>query len=162
VRVFYSFVALTGLGVKAGPLPTDPPVYRRLARLESDFVSKITATVEYSVYAPGQFDIQQALGFPRSEPWTLICHAYEVFQHVPFKDLTIATLAARFQMLTPARIERDGRDYTDLRDLRQTASSTLRIRRYVNIHQSAGRLPTRLRKVEMTAFGLERFDLVPA
>ncbi len=81
--------------VMAGPLPTDPAGMAAWQGSKVISSAKITATVEYSVYAPGQFDMSTALGFPTDPSLDSdYVYAYEVFSSsVPFKDLTIATIS---------------------------------------------------------------------
>jgi hypothetical protein len=91
----FLLLALMASAVKAGPLPTDPAGIAAWQGSKVISSAKITATVEYSVYAPGQFDMSAALGFPTDPSLDAdYVYAYEVFSSsVPFKDLTIATLA---------------------------------------------------------------------
>jgi hypothetical protein len=79
-----------------GFLPTDPAAMS--AWQNSKVISapsKISATVEYAVYAPGQFANSAALGFPTDPSGgTDYVYAYEVYATSPaVKDLTVQTTA---------------------------------------------------------------------
>jgi hypothetical protein len=88
------FLSLTAAAL-AGPLPLDPAGISWAQGSKIISSAKITATVEYSVYAPGQFSSSLALGNPADPSLGAdYVYAYEVFSSsVPFKDLTIATVS---------------------------------------------------------------------
>jgi hypothetical protein len=88
------FLTWTAAAV-AGPLPLDPAGISWAQGSKVISSAKITATVEYSVYAPGQFSSSLALGNPADPSFGAdYVYAYEVFSSsVPFKDLTIATVS---------------------------------------------------------------------
>lgn len=96
--LLFALVATLSSTAMAGPLPTDPAgmggVWQGSKVISS---TKITATVEYAVYAPGQFDQSGLafLNFPADPSLDAdYVYAYEVFSSsIPFKDLTVATLA---------------------------------------------------------------------
>jgi hypothetical protein len=75
----------------AGPLPTDPAAIAGWKGSQLFTTTKITATVEYAVYAPGQFSASAALGSPvdpsGGSDWV---YAYEIFAtNTPVLTLTV-------------------------------------------------------------------------
>lgn len=95
----FAVLLLAGIAA-AGPLPTDPnaiPGWQGSKVLTS---AKITATVEYAVYAPGDFDTSLALDTPVDPSLDSdYVYAYEVFAGaLPVKDLTVQTTLGAIPM----------------------------------------------------------------
>lgn len=90
-RAAFLMILLAAAAI-AGPLPTDPAamVGWKSSQLFNN-PGKITATVEYAVYAPGQFSASVALGNPvdpsGGSDWV---YAYEIFAtNTPVLTLTV-------------------------------------------------------------------------
>ncbi|HTM56449.1 MAG TPA: hypothetical protein VL175_20625 [Pirellulales bacterium] len=93
-RVGFVLVLLAGSAL-AGPLPTDPNALSLWQGSKVITSTKITATVEYAVYAPGQFSASAALNNP-SDPslGSDYVYAYEIIAGTQaVKDLTIGITA---------------------------------------------------------------------
>lgn len=93
-RVGFVLVLLAGSAL-AGPLPTDPNALSAWQGSKVITSSKITATVEYAVYAPGQFSASAALNNP-SDPslGSDYVYAYEIIAGAQaVKDLTVGITA---------------------------------------------------------------------
>lgn len=93
-RVGFVLVLLAGSAL-AGPLPTDPNALSAWQGSKVITSSKITATVEYAVYAPGQFSASAALNNP-SDPslGNDYVYAYEIIAGTQaVKDLTVGITA---------------------------------------------------------------------